>query len=108
MANRNRNRNKNTKGQLIKHEFKTSGARQVFVRIISGEQFDKDSRDARGRILKQAQVNSKPTQAQVDTYGRSVPNHKIRWDRNRSMMCLRQPSKTLAFKCTHMPYSREG
>jgi len=104
---------------LIKDEFRGSGAREVRVRILSGEQFEENAKTFRGSILTRAKTlaqdmnNMNPEQ--FDRFWRKMPGHYNRFEQNGNMMLLRhlayglavEAERSLPYKYTHVLYTRE-
>jgi len=103
---------------LMKNEFKSSGARDVYVKIVSGDQFDKAVKLLRGEILAKAKKISKGEPGAFDdnVFSSKVQGASaVRLETNGNMMYLRhlayssavEAEKSLSYKYTHVLYTRE-
>jgi len=102
---------------LIKDEFRGSGAREVRVRILSGEQFETNVKRVRALILKRANRSMDPPMDDFDSWWQKLPGHDNRFEQNGNMMYLRHLAYRSAVlaerdipdneKYTHVLYTRE-
>jgi len=102
---------------LIKDEFTRSGAREVRVSIVSGDQFDKDVKVLREEILAKAKATSNGAIGPFEEpWTKKVKEQSsFRFETNGNMMYLRhlayssavEAEKSLPYKYTHVLYTRE-
>jgi hypothetical protein len=100
---------------LIKDEFRSSGAREVLVRILNGEQFGKYVEKLREKILTKARATSRMAPEAFERFWRKMPGHENRFEQNGNMMLLRhlaydlavEAESSLPYRYTHVLYTRE-
>jgi hypothetical protein len=103
------------KVSLMKDEFASSGAREVRVRIVGGEEFEQDMKVVREEILAKAKATSNMEPEAFDHFWRKLPGHENRFEQNGNMMYMRhlayssavEAEKSLPYKYTHVLYTRE-
>jgi len=101
--------------ESMRNEFASSGAREVHIRIVDGDGFEKDMRKVREDILAKAKATSNMDPDAFDYWWRKLPSREGRFEQNGNMMYLRHlayssavaAEKKLPYKYTHVLYTRE-
>jgi len=102
---------------VMKKAFLDSGAHEVRVTIVSGEDFDEKMKTVRAEILAVAQASMDPPMTETDfaNFWSNLPGHENRFEQNGNMMYMRhlayssavEAEKHLPYSYTHVLYTRE-